>query len=129
MPRTFKDTLEDDLDKVFLNTNEFAVNVSISRGDYAPTTNVPALVATKEDNASSRTTERMSLKYEERNYRIRTSTYVVNGAQTLPTEGDKIIETLQSGVTVTSEVKRTSDRPCYELDSSGIVLLVHTKRI
>lgn len=127
MSRTFKDSLEDDL-AVFINPDEFAVEVTITRGEYTPTTNVPALPRT-ENNAYARTPDRMSLKVEQRHYQIRTADYIVNGVESLPTEGDKITETLQSGVVVTGEVKRTSDRPCFELDSSGLVLLVHTKRI
>lgn len=54
---------------------------------------------------------------------------VVSGSQVEPRDGDVLAETL-NGVVIQYEVLPLQKRPAVEwLDSSGILLLVHTKRI
>lgn len=53
---------------------------------------------------------------------------VVNGAVIEPRDGDVITETL-NGITNEYTVLPLKDKKCFEwLDSSGLLLLIHTKR-
>ena len=53
----------------------------------------------------------------------------IAGTPINPRAGDRITETLE-GVAVAFEVVPLGKRPCYEwLDTSGILILVHTKKV
>lgn len=126
MSRTFEDSLASDFENVFLNVNEFAVTVSIRRGEFT-TTGVPAIVAMKEDEVV--VADDLGTRLRKRNYRIRTSAYTINSVAVEPREGDTITETLKSGGSIVGQVLQDGSRDCFEYDSSGSILLVRTKQI
>lgn len=126
MSRTFEDSLASDFENVFLNVNEFAVTVSIRRGEFT-TTGVPAIVAMKEDEVVG--ADDLGTRLRKRNYRIRTSAYTINSVAVEPREGDTITETLKSGGSIVGQVLQDGSRDCFEYDSSGSILLVRTKQI
>ena len=60
---------------------------------------------------------------------FKASEVVIAGSTVLPRAGDRIVESL-NGVDTTYETMPIETRPCVEwLDSDGILLLVHTKKI
>lgn len=128
MPRTFNDSLDHDVEAVFLNTDEFAVTVSLYRGTQS-TSGIVALVARKTTGTEPPDQEMIGTDIESRNYRIRASEYLVNAVAVIPRVGDVIVETLRSGVTIRCEVQPTYNEPCYESDLQGLMYLIHTKRV
>lgn len=125
MARTFNDSLEEELESVFLNTDEFAVTVTLKRSVHS-TPNVPAIVASKSNETTA--VEDIGTDAELREYRIRSTAYRFNGSVVIPRGGDFITETLRTGVTIVCEVLPPSQsKPSYEPDANGSLLLVHTK--
>lgn len=125
MTRTLGDSLDYDVENVFLNVNEFAVEVTIARG-ISRTTSVPAMVYTVVDTTGE--DEIIETIAEERTYKIRPADYMVNGTPVTPRDGDRIIT--GSGVKeLTFEVLPVPGRQCFELDAAGLMLSVHTKRV
>lgn len=116
------------MEQIFLNTDEFAVTVTLVRGT-ASTTDIVALVASKTTGTEPQVTEGLGTDFESRNYRIRASEYVIGGVAVTPRNGDTIIETLRSGVTIKCEVQPTMNEPCYQSDLHGLMFLVRTKRV
>lgn len=128
MPRTFNDSLDHDVEAVFLNTAEFAVTVSLYRGTQS-TSGIVAMVARKTTGTEPPDQEMIGTDIESRNYRIRASDYLVNAVAVIPRVGDVIVETLRSGVTIRCEVLPDRGGPCFESNDSGMLFIVKTKRV
>lgn len=126
MSRTFSDSIEDDVEQIFLNTDEFAVTVTLTRS-LLSTAGIAAIVVNRSESIGTEAVTETDI--EERDYRIQASKYVINGSAVDPRDGDRITEVLASGVTIISEVLPLNGKRCFEPDASGTLLLVHTKRI
>ena len=124
MSRTFSGILETDLQQVFLNTDEFAVEVTIVRGTRR-TAGVVALVASRTYEAISESGFATSISLTD--FDLQASSYVIGGQQVSPAKGDRIIDA--SGYV--HEVRAKDDSsPWYEPIGSGNDLIrVHTQRV
>lgn len=124
MSRTFNDSLEADIEDVFLNTNEFARTVTYQRGpntvELAAMTNLVAYSASGQDGREI--TEHFWV------YVVKASALVIDGNRIDPRNGDRIRDTFD-GVSRIFEVVKRKDRPAGELLSCGYRWQVHTQEV
>ena len=123
MARTFKDSIEADLENVFLNTNEFAVLVSITRSGRM-TSNVPAIMSGIDNDSLDRTFATTAVRMVD--FDIQTTAYQIDGLAVEPKNGDIITHSDGSRYQVTP----FADKQCFEpTGGGGSLLRIHTNRI
>jgi hypothetical protein len=123
MPRTFNDSLEEDLERVFFDTSEFATTVTIGRG-LQRTPNVAAIVKVREyKSVNDKGGARISVKSID--FDIITSKYVIGGVQEDPQPRD----TLTDVAGKVHQVLPLVDKMCFEPTEDGKIVRVHTNRV
>lgn len=130
MPRTFADSLAQDLTSTFFNTNEFAEKVTIARAGQS-TANVPAIVEAREyelDDASGDRSFNNNLKtgWQSWDFDIVPSEYKINSVAVDPQKGDRI--TRSNGLVYV--VEPIPKKNCFEpVEGDGRIIRLHTKRV
>jgi len=123
MSLTFNDCLANDLAYTFLNTNEFAVSVSVTRG-AATTTGVAAIVAARSyDRVGD---DIVVTSIQSWDFDIIATVYQISSARVDPQVGDRITDSTNA----VFEVMPIPGAQCFEpTDGDGKLIRVHTKRI
>ena len=123
MSLTFNDCIANDLAYTFLNTNEFAVAVSVTRV-AATTAGIAAIVATRSYDLVGDDVTVTSVQSWD--FDIIATTYKISGSQVNPQAGDRITTAAGS----LYEVMPITGKQCFEpTDGDGSLIRVHTKRI
>lgn len=121
MPRTFNDSLEEDLERVFFDTSEFATTVTIQRGVHT-TPNVAAIRRNKSYEVIG--DDGMATAHVSVDFQIITSHYKIGGVQVEPRRSDVLVN-----VGGSYAVLPIPGKECFEPSASGDVLTVHTKKV
>lgn len=122
MSRTFNDSLAQDLESVFFNTNEFAEVVTIKRGSLS----TPGIAALSSPSYEVFNQDGMSIDFQARDFDIIATSYVFRGETQNPRQGDRIARADGDEFMVT----QIPGRPCFEpVGASGDTMRVHTKKI
>lgn len=129
MSRTFNDSLQNDLEAVFFNTDEFASGVTIRRGTKS-TANVAAIVAMRSydsvpDDHSGGQNDQLTTAVQSIDFDIIATKYVINGVQVEPRQGDQITNAAGERFQVMPIV----NKQCFEPTADGKVLRIHTTRV
>lgn len=123
MPRTFADSLAQDLSTTFFNTNEFAEKVTISRAGQS-TANVAVIVDSRmydsEADESPTNTAVEAIDFD-----FVASTYKINSLTVDPQVGDKITTANGRNYLVVT----VPGHKCFEPTEDAAVIRVHTKRV
>ena len=123
MSRTFSDSLESDVESIFLNVDEFARPYTLSRGQ-SKTAGVPAIVANRQydatDNAGG------AIAFAAIDLDIAASAYEIGGVAVDPRPGDRLQD---AGNSEMYEVLPIAGGRCFEPSEDGLLLSVHCKRV
>lgn len=72
----------------------------------------------------------LSTEVQSYDWTITAADLVIHGVQVTPQVGDQITETLNGTERIWEVLPVSQDKPCYEwLDTSGLLLLIHTKQV
>lgn len=124
MSRTFLDSLEADVESVFLNVHEFAQAVTLSRGVGHTTASVPAIVEQRDYQAVDQ--DGMATLVEMVDFDIAASAYLVDAVAVEPRTGDRIATADGQQF----EVGEAPGRGCWDYAGGDkLVMRVHTRRV
>jgi hypothetical protein len=121
MPRTFNDSLEEDLERVFFDTSEFAISLTIMRGLHT-TPNVAAIKRNKSYDVIGE--EGVATSVLSVDFDIIRTAYMIGGVRVDPRPGDLLIVGTDS-----HEVLPLNGKECYVPSDSGTVLTIHSKKV
>lgn len=124
MSRTFEDSLEADIENVFMNTNEFARTVTYQR--HADSIELAATM--KSVSYQSKGPDGREITEHFRLYVFKASALVINGSRIEPRNGDRIRETFD-GITRIFEVVKRDNQPAGQLLSCGYRFQVHAQQV
>lgn len=115
---TLAEQVVDDVENVFLNTDDFGVSITYARGENSTS----AFVALVSSSVFETSTEFGIKRVETRDYSFKPSRLVISATLTLPQRGDKITE--GSRVYLVTD---PSGQPCYGYDDENRAMMrVHT---
>lgn len=123
MSLTFNDCLSNDLATTFLNVNEFAGFVTVTRGGNS-TPEVAAIVAARsyeviEDGSAATSVQAWD-------FDIIAAAYLISAVQVDPRTGDRITDASSN----VFEVLPIPGRQCFEpTGGDGLMIRIHTKRV
>lgn len=122
MPRSFEDSIAEELESVFFDTNEFAKPVTIKRGQSET-----ADVAAKVVNREYETVEEDGIVTLTRvhDFDFIATQYAIRGSQVEPRTGDRIVNAAGE----IFEVSPIAGQQVFQPTASGRVIRVHTKRV
>lgn len=121
MSGTFKDSLAEDLESIFFNTNEFAEPVTIKRQQFS-TTGVAAIVT---ERVYAIEGDEVRTSMQSMDFDMPASAYLVNGVVVEPAKGDRLIRADGDEFAVLP----VPGGQCFEKDNDGLLLKVHTKKV
>ena len=123
MSRTFKDSLEEDLETVFFNINEFANTFTIIRGTKR-TPNVAAIVSSRSYSVIH---DGLPLSVVSVDFDVIASAYRFDSVQVDPRDGDLFegVNGVQYEVLPTEALKQSFETT----GPDGRVIRIHTKKV